>query len=137
MKHLLATSALKLAQALVGHHLSCNINMMIEALVALVATSNSHVPPHMMLQIGRTLRVGGWVKTGREAGAGAFAFLEINDGSCFESIQVRHMPMDCTHCRRVKGMPLLKYLHMMCGTQCSKGHASAYVCTENLRVLSF
>lgn len=32
--------------------------------------------------------MGGWVKTGREAGAGAFAFLEINDGSCFESIQV-------------------------------------------------
>ncbi|KAF5841787.1 hypothetical protein DUNSADRAFT_11103 [Dunaliella salina] len=38
--------------------------------------------------IGRTLRVGGWIKTGREAGAGAFAFLEVNDGSCFESIQV-------------------------------------------------
>jgi len=27
------------------------------------------------------------VKTGREAGAGAFAFLEVNDGSCFESLQ--------------------------------------------------
>lgn len=27
------------------------------------------------------------MKTGREAGAGAFAFLEINDGSCFESLQ--------------------------------------------------
>lgn len=40
-------------------------------------------------QIGRKLSVGGWVKTGREAGAGAFAFLELNDGSCFESIQVR------------------------------------------------
>uniref|UniRef100_A0A7S0RKV4 asparagine--tRNA ligase n=1 Tax=Chlamydomonas leiostraca TaxID=1034604 RepID=A0A7S0RKV4_9CHLO len=38
--------------------------------------------------IGKSLRVGGWVKTGREAGAGAFAFLEVNDGSCFESIQV-------------------------------------------------
>jgi len=38
--------------------------------------------------IGKTLRVGGWIKTGREAGAGAFAFLEVNDGSCFESIQV-------------------------------------------------
>lgn len=38
--------------------------------------------------IGKTLRVGGWVKTGREAGGGAFAFLEVNDGSSFESIQV-------------------------------------------------
>ena len=46
--------------------------------------------PCMLLesQIGRTLRVGGWVKTGREAGAGAFAFLEVNDGSSFESLQV-------------------------------------------------
>ncbi|KAG1674615.1 hypothetical protein FOA52_001864 [Chlamydomonas sp. UWO 241] len=38
--------------------------------------------------IGRTMRVGGWVKTGREAGAGAFCFLEVNDGSSPESIQV-------------------------------------------------
>jgi hypothetical protein len=37
---------------------------------------------------GRTIRVGGWVKTGREAGAGAFAFLEVNDGSCFANLQV-------------------------------------------------
>jgi hypothetical protein len=43
------------------------------------------------LQVGTTLRIGGWVKTGREAGAGAFAFLEINDGSCFDSLQVRHV----------------------------------------------
>ena len=42
---------------------------------------------HSELQVGKTLRVGGWVKTGREAGAGAFAFLEVNDGSCFDSIQ--------------------------------------------------
>lgn len=41
------------------------------------------------MQINRTIRVGGWVKTGREAGAGAFAFLEVNDGSTFESLQVR------------------------------------------------
>ena len=40
-------------------------------------------------QVGKTIRVGGWVKTGREAGAGAFAFLEVNDGSCFQNIQVR------------------------------------------------
>lgn len=39
--------------------------------------------------VGKTIRVGGWVKTGREAGAGAFAFLEVNDGSCFQNIQVR------------------------------------------------
>ncbi|KAI7843684.1 hypothetical protein COHA_002584 [Chlorella ohadii] len=38
--------------------------------------------------VGKTIRVGGWVKTGREAGAGAFAFLEVNDGSCFQNIQV-------------------------------------------------
>lgn len=38
--------------------------------------------------VGRTIRVGGWVKTGREAGAGAFAFLEVNDGSCFANLQV-------------------------------------------------
>jgi aspartyl/asparaginyl-tRNA synthetase len=43
------------------------------------------------LQVGTTLRIGGWVKTGREAGAGAFAFLEINDGSCFDSLQVRQV----------------------------------------------
>ena len=50
----------------------------------------SRMSPCMLLesQIGRTLRVGGWVKTGREAGAGAFAFLEVNDGSSFESLQV-------------------------------------------------
>lgn len=46
-------------------------------------------------QIGQTLRVGGWVKTGREAGAGAFCFLEVNDGSSFESIQVCSPPMHC------------------------------------------
>lgn len=38
--------------------------------------------------VNRTLRVGGWVKTGREAGAGQFAFLEVNDGSCFASLQI-------------------------------------------------
>lgn len=38
--------------------------------------------------VGKTIRIGGWVKTGREAGAGAFAFLEVNDGSCFQNIQI-------------------------------------------------
>ena len=41
-----------------------------------------------MVQVGQTLRIGGWVKTGREAGGGAWVFLEVNDGSCFQSLQV-------------------------------------------------
>lgn len=32
--------------------------------------------------------VAGWVKTLRLQGGGSFAFLELNDGSCFENIQV-------------------------------------------------
>lgn len=49
--------------------------------------TNNHVSVSG-LQAGRTLRVGGWVKTGREAGGGAWVFLELNDGSCFENLQV-------------------------------------------------
>ena len=41
-----------------------------------------------LTQVGRTLRVGGWVKTGRTAGGGDFAFLELNDGSTFANLQV-------------------------------------------------
>lgn len=37
----------------------------------------------------KKLVVGGWVKTGRVAGAGAFGFLELNDGSCASGLQVR------------------------------------------------
>ncbi|GMQ06243.1 hypothetical protein CsSME_00050899 [Camellia sinensis var. sinensis] len=37
---------------------------------------------------GKTVRVGGWVKTGREQGKGSFAFLELNDGSCPANLQV-------------------------------------------------
>jgi hypothetical protein len=37
---------------------------------------------------GQTITVAGWVKTGREQGKGAFAFLELNDGTCFSSLQV-------------------------------------------------
>ena len=44
--------------------------------------------------MGQTLRIGGWVKTGREAGAGAWAFLEVNDGSCFDSLQVRRVGLN-------------------------------------------
>ncbi len=45
--------------------------------------------PNPDLQVDQTIRVGGWVKTGREAGAGAFAFVQLNDGTSFESLQVR------------------------------------------------
>lgn len=37
---------------------------------------------------GRHVRIGGWVKTGREQGRGTFAFLEVNDGSCPANLQV-------------------------------------------------
>ncbi|KAK9101122.1 hypothetical protein Scep_024552 [Stephania cephalantha] len=37
---------------------------------------------------GEKVRVGGWVKTGREQGRGTFAFLEVNDGSCAANLQV-------------------------------------------------
>ena len=40
------------------------------------------------MQVGQAWTFGGWVKTGREQGAGAFAFLEINDGSTFTNLQV-------------------------------------------------
>jgi asparaginyl-tRNA synthetase len=38
--------------------------------------------------VGQTVTVGGWVKTGRSADKGAFAFLEVNDGSGPNNIQV-------------------------------------------------
>eukprot|EP00250_Pteridium_aquilinum_P014639 c22110_g1_i1 orf=386-2074(+) len=38
--------------------------------------------------IGQCMTIGGWVKTGREQGKGTFAFLEVNDGSCFANLQV-------------------------------------------------
>ncbi|KAL1318795.1 hypothetical protein HN51_071087 [Arachis hypogaea] len=37
---------------------------------------------------GKKARVGGWVKTGRKADKDAFAFLELNDGSCPGNLQV-------------------------------------------------
>ncbi|CAL5215060.1 unnamed protein product [Lathyrus oleraceus] len=37
---------------------------------------------------GKKARVGGWVKTGRKADKDAFAFLELNDGSCAGNLQV-------------------------------------------------
>ncbi|CAK4649039.1 hypothetical protein LEN26_012815 [Aphanomyces euteiches] len=38
--------------------------------------------------VGQSVTVKGWAKTLREAGAGAFCFLELNDGSCFTGVQV-------------------------------------------------
>ncbi|KAI5664614.1 hypothetical protein M9H77_23937 [Catharanthus roseus] len=37
---------------------------------------------------GHVVKIGGWVKTGREQGKGSFAFLEVNDGSCPGNLQV-------------------------------------------------
>jgi hypothetical protein len=37
---------------------------------------------------GKTVVVGGWVKSGREQGGGAFAFIQLNDGSIFTDLQV-------------------------------------------------
>ncbi|MCD7451453.1 Asparagine--tRNA ligase, cytoplasmic 1 [Datura stramonium] len=37
---------------------------------------------------GNVVKIGGWVKTGREQGKGSFAFLEVNDGSCPANLQV-------------------------------------------------
>ncbi|KAH7543011.1 hypothetical protein FEM48_Zijuj02G0137300 [Ziziphus jujuba var. spinosa] len=37
---------------------------------------------------GHRVRIGGWVKNGRKANKGAFAFLHVNDGSCPENLQV-------------------------------------------------
>jgi asparaginyl-tRNA synthetase len=37
---------------------------------------------------GNRVRIGGWVKTGRKADKDAFAFLELNDGSCPGNLQV-------------------------------------------------
>ncbi len=58
----------------------------------LVAASRVHcrsTGQAMAPQVGHKLRVGGWVKTGREAGGGDFCFLEVNDGSTFSNLQVR------------------------------------------------
>jgi asparaginyl-tRNA synthetase len=37
---------------------------------------------------GKSVVVGGWVKSGREQGGGAFSFIHLNDGSIFTDIQV-------------------------------------------------
>ena len=44
---------------------------------------------------GKSVVVGGWVKSGREQGGGEFAFIQLNDGSIFTDLQVRtwdHLP---------------------------------------------
>lgn len=50
--------------------------------------------------MGSTLRVGGWVKTGRTANKDAFAFLELNDGSCATNLQARQPPAALRSSRR-------------------------------------
>uniref|UniRef100_A0A7S0US18 asparagine--tRNA ligase n=1 Tax=Polytomella parva TaxID=51329 RepID=A0A7S0US18_9CHLO len=47
-----------------------------------------HGPSSGVDFVGKVLKVGGWVKAGREAGAGAFAFLDVNDGTCIDNLQV-------------------------------------------------
>lgn len=60
-----------------------------EPLAAAHPPAHAEGPPFPLgLQVGRTITVGGWVKTGREAGAGAFAFLEVGDGTSFANLQV-------------------------------------------------
>lgn len=38
--------------------------------------------------IGQSVVVGGWVKSGREQGGGTFSFIQLNDGSIFTDLQV-------------------------------------------------
>lgn len=60
--------------------------------LSLAQSSAKSVHPVLNLaafvQIDQDVRIGGWVKTGREAGGGSFAFLEVNDGSCLANLQV-------------------------------------------------
>ena len=37
--------------------------------------------------VGRTVRLGGWVRTRRDS-KGGFSFIELNDGSCQGNVQV-------------------------------------------------
>ena len=36
---------------------------------------------------GATVTVGGWIRTRRDS-KGGFSFLELNDGSCFDGLQI-------------------------------------------------
>ena len=38
--------------------------------------------------IGKVINVGGWVKSLREGGGGAFCFVDLNDGSTIKNLQV-------------------------------------------------
>ena len=57
-----------------------------------------HMLIDQSLQVDREIRIGGWVKTGREAGAGSFAFLEVIDGSCLTNLQARQAAI-CRCCQ--------------------------------------
>lgn len=58
------------------------------------------------MQVGRTLTVGGWVKTGRMAEKNTLLFLELNDGSTPKNLQVctlqtaASMRLRCAGCSR-------------------------------------
>lgn len=45
-------------------------------------------PSEGLAFLGQTVKIGGWVKTGRVQGGGEFAFLAVNDGSCQTNLQV-------------------------------------------------
>lgn len=47
-----------------------------------------HSPQGGLDFIGKTIVVAGWAKTIREQGSGRFVFIELNDGSCFASLQI-------------------------------------------------
>ncbi|XP_062011753.1 asparagine--tRNA ligase, cytoplasmic 1-like [Rosa rugosa] len=67
-----------------------------ESVSALKAEFSDRVPIRSIISrtdggsgfAGQHVRVGGWVKTGRKADKDAFAFLELNDGSCPGNLQV-------------------------------------------------
>ena len=59
----------------------------------------------MTMQVGQTLTIGGWVKTGREAGGGKWVFLEVNDGTTFLSLQVQQLSLRKRHKGVLAGVP--------------------------------
>ena len=74
-------------------------------------------------QVGKTIRIGGWVKTGREAGGGQFAFVHINDGTAFESIQVSSLTSQKAQVTKLQKLDINRYveLHSIHFTQIFSG----------------
>lgn len=50
-------------------------------------TPSVHTPSLTLSQVGKKLRIGAWVKTGRTANKDEFAFLELNDGTTPTTLQ--------------------------------------------------